>query len=290
MEKYMMKSKAMHYVFVIIGTVLMAVSIRLVYEPMGMVTGGVTGLAIVIKELTSFIIKGGVPLWVTNIILNIPLIILAVYILGKKLLMNTLFATICLSVALAVVPSFNLLPEDYLLASVFGGALGGVGMGMIFVASASTGGTDLMAMLIHRFKPYYSIPRILIVIDGIIVMAGALVFGISKSLYAIIAVYITTKVSDGILEGLKFAKMAYVISDYYDDIAKVIMEKLDRGVTGVYAKGMYSNKDKKMLFCVVSKKEIVELTELVSEIDPKAFIIVSDVREVMGEGFIEYKQ
>lgn len=290
MEKYLMKSKAMHYVFVIIGTVLMAVSIRLVYEPMGMVTGGVTGLAIVIKELTSFIIKGGVPLWVTNIILNIPLIILAVYILGKKLLMNTLFATICLSVALAVVPSFNLLPEDYLLASVFGGALGGVGMGMIFVASASTGGTDLLAMLIHRFKPYYSIPRILIVIDGIIVMAGALVFGISKTLYAIIAVYITTKVSDGILEGLKFAKMAYVISDYYDEIAKVILEKLDRGVTGVYAKGMYSNKDKKMLFCVVSKKEIVELTELVSEIDPKAFIIVSDVREVMGEGFIEYKQ
>ncbi len=84
--------------------------------------------------------------------------------------------------------------------------------------------------------------------------------------------------------------MAYVISDSYDEIAKAIMEKLERGVTGVYAKGMYSDKDKKMLFCVVSKKEIVDLTELVSEIDPKAFIIVSDVREVMGEGFIEYKQ
>lgn len=285
-----MKSKAMHYVFVTIGAVLMAVSIRLVYEPIGMVTGGVTGLAIVIKELTSFIIKGGVPLWLTNIILNIPLIIFAVYILGKKQLINTLFATLCLSAALAIVPAVNLLPEDYLLASVFGGAIGGVGMGMVFVASASTGGTDLLAMLIHRFKPYYSIPRILIVIDGLIVMAGALVFGLTRTLYAIIAVYVTTKVSDGILEGLKFAKMAYVISDSYDEIAKAIMEKLDRGVTGVYAKGMYSNKDKKMLYCVVSKKEIVDLTELVSEIDPKAFIIVSDVREVMGEGFIEYKQ
>ncbi len=290
MEKYLMKSKAMHYVFVIIGTILMAVSINLVYEPLGMVTGGITGLAIVIKELTGFIIKGGIPLWVTNIILNIPLIICAVYILGKKLLLNTLFATLCLSAALALVPSVNILPEDYLLASVFGGALGGVGLGMIFVASASTGGTDLLAMLIHRFKPYYSIPRILIVIDGFVVAVGAMVFGISKTLYAIIAVYITTKVSDGILEGLKFAKMAYVISDSYDEIAKAIMEKLERGVTGVYAKGMYSNKDKKMLFCVVSKKEIVDLTELVSEIDPKAFIIVSDVREVMGEGFIEYKQ
>jgi len=290
MEKYLMKSKALHYVFVIIGTVLMAVSINLVYEPQGMVTGGITGLAIVIKELTGFIIKGGIPLWVTNIILNIPLLIFAVYILGKKLLLNTLFATLCLSAALAIIPSVSILPEDYLLSAVFGGALGGVGLGMIFVASASTGGTDLLAMLIHRFKPYYSIPRILIVIDGFVVIVGAMVFGISKTLYAIIAVYITTKVSDGILEGLKFAKMAYVISDSYDEIAKVIMEKLERGVTGVYAKGMYSNKDKKMLFCVVSKKEIVDLTELVSEIDPKAFIIVSDVREVMGEGFIEYKQ
>lgn len=290
MEKYLMKSKAMHYVFVIIGTVLMAVSINLVYEPLGMVTGGITGLAIVIKELTGFIFKGGIPLWVTNIILNIPLLIFAVYILGKKLLLNTLFATLCLSAALAIIPSVSILPEDYLLSAVFGGALGGVGLGMIFVASASTGGTDLLAMLIHRFKPYYSIPRILIVIDGFVVIVGAMVFGISKTLYAIIAVYITTKVSDGILEGLKFAKMAYVISDSYDEIAKAIMEKLERGVTGVYAKGMYSNKDKKMLFCVVSKKEIVDLTELVSEIDPKAFIIVSDVREVMGEGFIEYKQ
>ncbi len=290
MEKYMMKSKVIHYVFIIVGTTLMAAAINLVYEPMEMVTGGITGLGIVIKDLTKPVIQGGIPLWLTNSILNIPLIIFAFYILDKKQLLNTLFATLCLSVALAVVPTFNLLPEDYLLASVFGGAIGGVGMGMIFVASASTGGTDLLAMIIHRFKPYYSIPRILIVIDGLIVMAGALVFGISKTLYAIIAVYITTKVSDGILEGLKFAKMAYVISDSYDEIAKAIMEKLDRGVTGVYAKGMYSNKDKKMLYCVVSKKEIVDLTELVAEIDPKAFIIVSDVREVMGEGFIEYKQ
>lgn len=285
-----MKSKVMHYVFIVIGAVLMAASIRLVYEPMGMVTGGVTGLGIVIKDLTKFAIEGGIPLWLTNIILNIPLIIFAIYILGKKQLVNTLFATLCLSAALAIVPSINILPEDYLLASVFGGAIGGAGMGMIFVASASTGGTDLLAMLIHRFKPYYSIPRILIIIDGLIVLAGALVFGIAKTLYATIAVYVTTKVSDGILEGLKFAKMAYVISDSYDEIAKAIMEKLDRGVTGVYAKGMYSNKDKKMLYCVVSKKEIVDLTELVAEIDPKAFIIVSDVREVMGEGFIEYKQ
>jgi len=155
---------------------------------------------------------------------------------------------------------------------------------------SSTGGTDLLAMVLHKFMPYYTVPQILTVIDGLIVFAGVISFGLTKALYAIIAVYITTKVSDSLLEGLKFAKMAYIISDHYEEIAQMILKDLDRGVTGISATGMYSNKEKKMLFCVVSKKEIVELTDIVAKIDPKAFIIVSDAREVMGEGFREYRQ
>jgi uncharacterized membrane-anchored protein YitT (DUF2179 family) len=116
------------------------------------------------------------------------------------------------------------------------------------------------------------------------------VFGIGNALYAVIAVFVTTKVSDSILEGLKFAKMAYIISDDYSEIAHAIMHHMDRGVTGVNATGMYSNRDKKMLFCVVSKKEIVRIIEIAKRIDPNSFVIVSDVREVMGEGFIEYRQ
>ncbi|MHB8132162.1 MAG: YitT family protein, partial [Mobilitalea sp.] len=179
---------------------------------------------------------------------------------------------------------------DYLLASILGGAIGGVGMGMVFSVQASTGGTDLLATLIHHHNRHISIPQILIFIDGVIILLGAVVFGLGNALYATIAVFITAKISDSILEGLKFAKMAYIISDDYAQIAAAIMHHMDRGVTGVSATGMYSSKDRKMLFCVVSKKEIVRIIEIAQKIDPKSFVIVSDVREVMGEGFIEYRQ
>lgn len=286
----MTKRKINHYILIIVGTFLVAGSVNLVYEPLEMVTGGVTGLAIVIKNITSIWFEGGVPIWLTNIILNVPLFIAAVLVRGKTFLKNTLFATVSLTVALYIIPTVDVVYQDYLLASVFGGVIGGAGLGLVIATLSSTGGTDLLAMLINKYKPYYTVPQILIIIDGIIVLAGIISFGITKALYAIIAVYITAKISDGILEGLKFAKMAYIISDHYEAIASQIMKELDRGVTGISATGMYSNKEKKMLFCVVSKKEIVKLTEIVSQIDRKAFIIVSEAREVLGEGFREYRQ
>lgn len=286
----LIKTKVSHYLLIIIGTFLMAASVNLVYDPLDMVTGGVTGLAIVIKKITSVWIKGGVPIWLTNLLLNIPLFLAAWLVRGKTFLKNTFFATISLTVALYIVPTFDIVYQDYLLAAVFGGVLGGIGLGLVFMTLSSTGGTDLLAMVLHKFMPYYTVPQILTVIDGLIVFAGVISFGLTKALYAIIAVYITTKVSDSLLEGLKFAKMAYIISDHYEEIAQMILKDLDRGVTGISATGMYSNKEKKMLFCVVSKKEIVELTDIVAKIDPKAFIIVSDAREVMGEGFREYRQ
>lgn len=279
-----------HYFLIIVGTFLLAIAIRMAYEPLDLVTGGVSGLAIIIKEITKVFFNEGIPLWVSNILLNVPLFAAALLIRGKKFLKNTVFATIMFTIALAVVPSVNILSNDYLLSAIFGGVIGGAGMGLVFITMSSTGGTDLLAMIIHKYLPYHSVPQILIVIDVIIVVGGILSFGLSKSLYAIIAVYVTTKVSDGILEGLKFAKMAYIISDEYDEIARLILHEIDRGVTGISATGMYSNKEKKMLFCVVSKKEIIQLTEIAAKVDPKAFVIVSDAREVMGEGFREYRQ
>lgn len=290
MNKLKVREFIKHYFLIVIGTFLLAISVRMVYEPLQMVTGGVSGLAILIKSATSFFIEGGIPLWISNIVLNVPLFIGALLIKGKDFLKNSLFATVCLTIALAVVPSINILSNDYLLSSIFGGVIGGAGLGLVFVTQSSTGGTDLLSMIIHKYIPHYSVPQILIVIDGLIVLGGILTFGLSRALYAIIAVYITAKVSDGILEGLKFAKMAYIISDYYEEIAELILKELDRGVTGISATGMYSNKDKKMLFCVVSKKEIIQLTEIASKVDPRAFVIVSDAREVMGEGFREYRQ
>ena len=278
------------YAILVLGIVLMALAVNLIFEPFGLVTGGVSGIAIVIKHLTEPFIDGGVPIWLSNILLNVPLFFLAFWMKGKKYIINVLIGTIIFMIALYIIPIYNLQLEDKLLGSLFGGALTGIGIGLIFSVSSSTGGTDLLAVLVHEKKRHISAPQILNVIDGAIIVAGAMVFGLSNALYAIIAVFVTTKVSDGILEGLKFAKMAYIISDEYEKIAQAILTSMDRGVTGVYAKGMYSNKDKKMLFCVVSKKEIVQIIEISKKMDPNSFVIVSDVREVMGEGFIEYRQ
>lgn len=278
------------YVIIVVGSFLMALAINLIYEPLGLVTGGLSGLAIAVKEITGFIWEAGIPVWLFTTLVNIPLFIVAIKILGVKTMFNVFIGTISLIIALLVIPIYDFQFDDLLLSSVVGGAITGVGLGMALSVFASTGGTDLLATLIHRYKRHISIPFILTFIDGTIIVLGALVFGLGNALYAIIAVIITTKVSDGILEGLKFAKMAYIISDEYDRIAEEIMNTLDRGVTGLSSTGMYSNKERKMLFCVVSKNEIVKITEIAKRIDPKSFVIVNDVREVMGEGFIEYRQ
>jgi uncharacterized membrane-anchored protein YitT (DUF2179 family) len=273
-----------------VGAFLMALAVNLIYEPMGLVTGGVSGLAIVVKYWTKEVFGEGLPIWLFTMLCNVPLFLLSVKSRGFKFLFTTLFGSAIFTLALAVIPIYDLKLGDYLLASIMGGAVSGVGIGLVFSVQASTGGTDLLATLLHFKNKHISVPQILIVIDGTIIIIGAIVFGLGNALYAIIAVFITTKVSDSILEGLKFSKMAYIISDDYAEISRAIMNQMDRGVTGINATGMYSNRDKKMLFCVVSNKEIVKITEIAKKIDPRSFVIVSDVREVMGEGFIEYRQ
>ena len=278
------------YMTIIVGAILMALSVNLVFEPMGLVTGGVSGLGIVIKKLTEGIVDGGLPIWLFTILCNVPLFLAAIKLKGFRFLISVLLGTIVYILAMMLLPINTTKFDDALLASICGGAIGGVGMGLVFSAMASTGGTDLLATLIHNYKKHISVPQILIFIDCVIIVIGAVVFGLGNALYAIIAIYINAKVSDGILEGLKFAKMAYIISDHYSEIADAILTSLDRGVTGLSATGMYSNKERKMLFCVVSKKEIVKIIDISKKIDPACFVIVSDVREVMGEGFIEYRQ
>ena len=275
---------------IVVGAILMALSVNLVFEPMGLVTGGISGLGIIVKKLTEGLISGGLPIWLFTVACNIPLFLAAIKLKGFRYLLLTLFGTTVYIFAMMLFPIYTKGFEDQLLGSICGGAISGVGMGMVFSAQASTGGTDLLASLVHGYKKHISVPQILILIDCIIIVVGAIIFGLGNALYAIIAIFINAKVSDGILEGLKFAKMAYIISDSYETIADSILTSLDRGVTSLDATGMYSNKERKMLFCVVSKKEIVKIIEISKRIDPASFIIISDVREVMGEGFIEYRQ
>lgn len=290
MELLCRKSKVIEYLVIALGTVLMAIAVNFVFDPMGMVTGGVSGLAIVIKYWTEPLIEGGVPIWLSNMLTNIPLFVVAVLLLGKRYIAKTLYATVCFTVALYVVPTSAIQDQDLILASIYGGILMGVGLGMVFANQSSTGGTDLLGAILQVKLKHYSVPQLLMVIDSSIVLLGAAVFGINKALYAVITVYITSKVMDTILEGMKFGKLAYIISDNYEKIAECILTDINRGATGIPVQGMYSNSSKNMLMCVVNKKEIVQIIDIVAQIDPKAFVIVSDVREVLGEGFIEYNQ
>lgn len=285
-----MRIKANQTLVMIVGVVLLAIGINLFFDPTNMVTGGVTGIAIIIKGLTKNWIAGGVPLWFTNLFINIFLFMGSYKILGKEFLKKTIFATIMFSIALYLVPVIDIAKGDFLLASVFGGFFCGIGLGLVFSASSSTGGTDVLAAIVNRYFRHYTVAQIIMVIDGIVVIFGAIVYGIDVTLYAVIAVYITSKMMDAILEGLKFAKLALIISERYDEIAQMILKDMGRGLTALPAKGMYSNVERQMLVCAVSKKEITMLMDIVSKNDPKAFMIVTDAREVLGEGFIEYRQ
>lgn len=277
------------YLVIIAGTGLLAFTIKCIFDPISLVTGGFTGIAILLKRLTDIFYKGGIPLWFANLALNIPVFLIALKVKGRRFIGRTAIATVLLSAWLYVLPEIDFVSGDYILASVFGGVLGGVAMGMILWANATTGGTEMVAVLVQCKLKHYSVAQIMQVLDGIVVLAGLYVFGLRPSMYAIVAIFITSKVTDTILEGMKFSKAAYIITEKYEEVARTIMEELDRGVTGLEARGMYSGDRKCMLYCVVSKKEIVLLKELVHRMDKDAFVIVGDVREVLGEGFIEYK-
>ncbi len=279
----------MDFILIIVGTTILALSINMFFDPLNMVTGGVTGLAIVIKSLTANFIEGGIPIYVTNIAINIPLFVMAVIIKGRHFGMRSLFATFYLSFALFYTQYFEGITTDILLGSVFGGVMAGVGLGLVFSAFSTTGGTDLAASIIQHFFKHISVAQIMMFLDAMIVIFGLYIFGAEKAMYAIISMYISVKVIDGILEGIHFSKAAFIISDKHDIIAKQLMTVLDRGVTGLKGKGKYTEVDREVLLCVVSKREIVKLKEIVRDIDSFAFVIVADVREVVGEGFVEYE-
>ena len=276
------------YLLIIVGVTLLAISLNVFFEPMEMVIGGVTGLAIIIKRATTGLVDGGIPLYITNIMINIPLFVIAFLRKGTTFGKRSFFATIFLSVALYGTGFISPITGDIMLASIFGGIIGGIGLGMVFMAYSTTGGTDLAASIIQKFFRHISVAQLMLFIDAFIIMLGLFIFGPEKAMYAIISVFIIAKVIDAMLEGVHFSKAAIIISDKYEEISTAIIKEVDRGVTGLNGSGMYTKMSKMVLLCVVSKREIVHLKEVVREIDKNAFIIVSDVKEVLGEGFIEY--
>ncbi len=273
------KKKISSWFLVAAGTFFMAAGTNMVYEPMRMVTGGFAGIAILLRNFIS------IPLWLITLILNIPLFFVCIKILGSRFAERALWGILCFSTGIAIFPQFFLVGGDYLMAALLGGVLNGIGLALIFRQGASTGGSDMLASLIKHFFPELSTAFLLAIIDDVIVVLGMIVYGVKTGLYSMVAVFVTSRITDSILEGMKFAKILYIISSEPERIAESIMEKMGRGVTSLTGKGMYSGGDKKVLLCAVSKRQSVIVVQIVKTIDEHAFVIISDAREVLGEGF-----
>jgi uncharacterized membrane-anchored protein YitT (DUF2179 family) len=274
------------YALIITGTTLMAIAITVFLAPDGLVTGGASGLSLIIR---GFVSRFGIdfPIWLGNILINAPLFLLGAKRIGLKFLWRTIFATGYFSLALFYTGFIPAVSSDLTLSAVFGGVLLGAGIGMVFRASATTGGSDLASRIINDKFRHISVSRLMFWLDSAVIALGFFVFGPVNAMYSIIAVFITSRVIDSILEGMSFAKAAFIISENSEAIAQMLLTELERGATSLYGKGMYTKTEKNVLLCVVSNKEVVKLKDLVRKLDGGAFVIVADVREVLGLGFKE---
>lgn len=272
-------NKKLDYLYILAGIILISISISVFYSPNDLVVGGFSGLGIVIMHFTK------IPVSVTNIILNIPLFIVALNVLGKKYVIRSGISSVLLSVWIQLTTFLPQFKGDILLIAIYGGIIDGVGCGLVLRGMSSTGGVDLLAATIHKKRGYIPIAVIMFIFNSFVIALGFFVFGAEKALYAIIASFVSGKAVNTVLVGLNFSKAALIISDKSDEISKALMEKLHRGVTSFRAEGAYTGNRKNVLLCVFSHKEIVYVKSIVRNIDKKSFVIVTDVKEVVGEGF-----
>ena len=264
----------------IFGCIIMAFAISLFLVPNELSSGGFSGIATVLH----YTLK--VPVGATLMCLNVPLFLLAGIRIGKSFFAKSLLGTISLSLFIDFFGKFHSLTSDKMLAAIYGGVFVGVGTAIILKAHSSTGGSDLLSFLIRRHNKKVEMGKLIILIDTVIVLANVIFLRkIEIGLYSAITIYLMGIMIDIVFEGVFFTKLLIIISDKNELISKQIMEKIGRGATGLYGKGMYRNTEKMILMCAVSRKDIADVKQLIKEIDKEAFIIVTNSREVLGEGF-----
>ena len=268
------------FVVLVAGCAVTAFGISAFHVPNRIAAGGVTGLATVIYHWT------GWPVGIISLGLNIPLFLVGFRLIGGMFGIKTLLATVALSLFIdffAAVPSVT---DDLLLASMAGGTLIGIGLGLVFRQDSTTGGTDLAARIVHQRVPFISIAQFLLAIDVVVVLTAAIAFNSYElGLYTVVALVVTTKVIEMVTLGINFAKAAHIISSNPEAISKRLMEELNRGVTGLDGRGLWTGSRKEVLVCVLTARQVPKLKGIIKEVDPDAFVYISDAREVFGEGF-----
>lgn len=284
------------YLLITFGAAITALAINIFLVPYKIAPGGLSGLATVIFYLSG----GRLPVGTMMLIINIPLFLMGYKFIGRHFFIRTLYGTIILSVIIDLTENFMaelakklLINEagvasspDILLYSIIGGFISGIGLGIVLKMEATTGGTELAAKLLNKPIKNLTIGQILLTIDALIIIFAIIAFkSVLIGLYSLVSLFITTKVIDAMVEGVDYSRAVLIISEQQEKIAQRIISEMDRGVTELKGRGVYSGKDKNVLLCVLSRNEIQHLKEIVHELDSKAFMILADVREVLGEGF-----
>jgi len=269
------------YLGITAGSFLIALALTVFLVPNRIAAGGVSGLATVIYYISSF------PIGITMLIINIPLFLAGLKIMGTSFGMRTIYGIISLSVFTDLLqPHVVSLTDDLLLASIYGGVVGGIGLGIVFRSRGTTGGTDMIASLINYYTGI-TVGEGLLIADGVVVALAGIFFNLEVALYAAVTIFITSQTIDVIQEGLNFKKGVLIISEQADEINQMVVNDLNRGITEFDAKGGYTGDRKQVLLCIISRSEVSELKAAVAKIDKDAFVIISDVHEVLGEGFTE---
>lgn len=275
------------YLWITLASAVFALGFDWCYVPNQITLGGMTGLGQIIHAIVP-----AIPVGSAVIALNLPLFLLGWRLLGWKLLASSLFATAATSLGVDLLAAcYSFPPMDPMLASVFGGALIGLSLGMVFLQGATTGGTDLIARLLKLRFGHLPMGTLVMAVDLVVIALAALAFhSLSSALYGLVSLYISSLVIDRVLYGLDNAKVAYIISDHNDEISSAIVQDLDRGVTILHGQGAYTGAEKQVLMCAFKQREIAAIKAAVKDIDPDAFLIVCNAHEVLGDGFREYKK
>lgn len=279
----------------LVGSAISALAMNLFLAPNQMAPGGASGLALIIQALLGDTISIGI--WI--LIINIPLFLLALGSFGWKFVLKSILGTVVYSLMVDLIsPVADLINErwfvlpdgtqyvDLILFAIYGGVILGLGFGLVIRAGTSTGGTDLAGQLLNRAIPSITTGTWMLVFDGVILALAAVAFGnLIYALYSVIVIWISSKVIDMVIGGLNYAKAVYIISDQWEEIEQALLQQVNRGVTVLSGRGAYTGQDKNVLFCVVQHAQVSHLKRVVSAIDPNAFVVLSDAKEVLGEGF-----
>lgn len=276
--KYPLIGKLIEYGFVLVGSALVAIAFNVFLLPNQIASGGVSGISTIMSQTLGF--EPAYVQWA----FNIPLFIAGLLLLGMQFGVKTLIGTLFLPFVVFLTRNWGAWTHDALLGAICGGIMVGIGLGIVFRGKASTGGTDLAAQIIHKYT-HLSLGTCVALIDGTIVLSAAVVFDIEKGLYALIGLYATSKTIDLVQIGINRSKLALIITNHESEVRHAILYELDRGVMRLSGLGGYTDDLRPILLCVVEQSEFTKLKQLVKLVDSKAFVIVTDATEVLGEGF-----